>query len=147
MLSVAIYYPARIENRVVTIGLTAPSVPDIHDTPIGEIRGLLIHASVVSQILSAVEDPNRPFFWWLSQSSDTILVFFWSFAGGIIVWRWQKALWQAIAFTISIVLLYSVCWFVFTKSGWLPFIPSILALVFTPVIASIRGIDRDNFRF
>jgi CHASE2 domain-containing sensor protein len=128
--------PEWIENRVVAIGITAASVPDIHDTPIGEMRGLLIHTHVVSQILSAVEDPNRPFFWWLPQWSDTILVFFWSLAGGVVVWRWQRILWRVIGLSISIVLLYSVCWFVFTKGGWLPFIPSLLALVVTPVVVS-----------
>ncbi|MDJ0595762.1 MAG: CHASE2 domain-containing protein [Pleurocapsa sp. MO_226.B13] len=78
--------PAWVKGKVVLIGVTATSVPDFHDTPWGEIRGLYVHAHVVSQIFSAVED-NRPLLWWLPWWGDALWICFWSFAGGVIIYR------------------------------------------------------------
>ncbi|NET08288.1 MAG: CHASE2 domain-containing protein [Symploca sp. SIO2B6] len=124
------FNPAWVKDRVVLIGITAQSVPDVHDTPYGEIRGLFIHAHAVSQILSAVEE-NRPLLWWLPQWVDGIFIFFWSFTGGMIFWLWQSPLRRGLAVSIGLIFLYGVCWFVLTKGGWIPLIPSVLALVFT----------------
>ncbi|NEP02749.1 MAG: CHASE2 domain-containing protein [Symploca sp. SIO2E9] len=124
------FNPAWVKDRVILIGVTAESVPDIHDTPYGEIRGLFIHAHAVSQIISAVEE-NRPLLWWLPQWGDSILIFFWSFTGGGIVCLWQNPLPRGLAVSICLIVLYGGCWFVLTKGGWIPLIPSVLALVFT----------------
>lgn len=124
------FNPAWVKNRVVLIGVIAQSIPDIHDTPYGEIRGLFIHAHVISQILSAVEE-NRPLLWWLPQWGDGIFIFFWSFIGGVIFGLWQSLLRRGLAVGICLITLYGVCWFILTKGGWMPLIPSVLALVFT----------------
>ncbi|MDJ0651048.1 MAG: CHASE2 domain-containing protein, partial [Xenococcaceae cyanobacterium MO_188.B19] len=42
--------PSWIKDRVVIVGITAKSVPDIHDTAIGKMRGLHLHTHVVSQL-------------------------------------------------------------------------------------------------
>jgi CHASE2 domain-containing sensor protein len=121
--------PAWVQNRVVLIGVVASSVPDPHYTPYGKMRGLYIHAHVVSQILSAIEE-DRPMLWWLPQWGDTLWVLFWSFTGAVIVWRFHVPLHQGLMFCISIITLYGLCWGVLTIGGWLPLIPSALALVF-----------------
>ena len=122
--------PAWVKDRVVLIGVTAASVPDVHDTPLGEIRGLDIHAHVVSQILSTVED-NRPLFWWLPPWGDGLWILFWSLTGGVIVLVWQRPLRRGVALSSSLSVLYGICWFVLLQGGWLPLVPSVLALVFT----------------
>lgn len=119
---------AWVKNRIVLIGYAAPSVKDIHDTPQGEIRGLSIHAHAISQILSAVED-NRSQIWWLPQWGEALWIGFWSLTGGVIVWYWQRPLQRGIAIGISLVILSGSCWLVFTQGGWLPFVPSALAVV------------------
>lgn len=122
--------PAWVKGRVVLIGVTATSVPDFHDTPFGEIRGLYVHAHVVSQILSAVED-NRPLLWWLPWWGDALWLYFWSLTGGVIIWRFNSPLNQSLLTVISLMILYGSCWFLLLKGGWLPFVPSALALVVT----------------
>jgi len=124
------FNPALVKDRVVLIGVTAASIQDDHGTPYGKMRGLYIHAHAVSQILSAVED-NRPLLWWWPQWGDCLWIWFWSLAGGVIVWRLPASLDQGLAFSISVLVLYGCCWFVFTKGGWIPLIPSALTLIAT----------------
>ncbi|NES23933.1 MAG: CHASE2 domain-containing protein [Symploca sp. SIO3E6] len=123
--------PDWIKGRVVLIGITATSIKDPHGTPYGNMRGLFIHGHAVSQIISAVED-NRPLLSWLPLWGDVLWVWFWSLTGGVIVWRLQTSLHQAVVLSISIVVLYGCCWFAFSQLAvWIPLVPSALALVFT----------------
>ncbi|MDJ0591158.1 MAG: CHASE2 domain-containing protein [Pleurocapsa sp. MO_226.B13] len=119
--------PTLIKDRVILIGITASSIRDVHDTPYGEMYGVFIHAHVVSQILSAVED-NRPLFWWLPLWGDTGWVWLWSFTGGVIIWRFRKPLNRGITMGILAIALYGVCWLIFIQGGWLPLIPSVVGL-------------------
>lgn len=59
-----------IKDRIVLIGITAPSLKDVFYTPYstGQTRleitaGLLVHGQIVSQLLSTVLD-ERPLFWY-----------------------------------------------------------------------------------
>jgi CHASE2 domain-containing sensor protein len=45
--------------------------------PYGRRRGLEVHAHLVSQMLSAVQD-GRPLIWWLPQWGDALWVWAWS---------------------------------------------------------------------
>ncbi|NES19839.1 MAG: CHASE2 domain-containing protein [Symploca sp. SIO3E6] len=128
--------PAWVQDRVVLIGVTAASIQDDHGTPYGKMRGLYIHAHAVSQILSAVED-NRPLLWWWPQWGDGLWIGFWSLAGGVIVWYLPGTLPKGVAFSISVLFLYGCCWFVFTKGGWIPLVPSVLALIGTGGIVEL----------
>ncbi|MDJ0732615.1 MAG: CHASE2 domain-containing protein [Nostocaceae cyanobacterium] len=121
-----------VKGRVVLIGITAPSIPDFHDTPYGEICGSSIHAHVISQILSAVED-NRPLLWWLPQWGETLWIFAWSFTGGVIIWCWRGKLHRGIGIGTSLLILYAACWLLFTKGGWIPLLPSVLAMIATKI--------------
>jgi CHASE2 domain-containing sensor protein len=130
--------PEWVKDRVVLIGITAASIQDDHDTPYGRMRGMDVHAHMVSQILSAVED-ERPLIWWLPQWGDTLWVWVWSLTGGIVVWmvRSRQAyatrspLILLLTLTLCVTLLYGLCWAFLLQGGWLPFIPAALALVIT----------------
>jgi CHASE2 domain-containing sensor protein len=127
-----VFNPEWVKNRIVLVGITAASVPDVHDTPYGKMRGLYIHGNVISQLLSAIDpEENRPLFWYWSQFGDTIWVFFWSLAGGVAVCTWQASIYRGLAIGISGGILYGMCWFIFTKGGWIPLVPAAIALVGT----------------
>ena len=119
--------PSWVKDRVVLVGVAADSIPDRHDTPFGEIRGLYVHAHVVSQILSTVED-ERPLLWWLPQWGDTLWVLVCSFTGGVVICVFPTRLQQGIAGSITIIILSGVCWLGLTQGVWLPLIPGILGL-------------------
>ncbi|MCP2727631.1 CHASE2 domain-containing protein [Limnofasciculus baicalensis] len=120
--------PTWIKGRVVLISVTADSDKDVHNTPYGKMGGVFIHAHVVSQILSAVED-NRPLLWWLPMWVETFWVLFWSWTGGVIIWQLRSGLYRGIAVTLSLIFLYGLCWILLTKGGWIPLFTSGLALV------------------
>ncbi|MBH8561616.1 CHASE2 domain-containing protein [Nostoc sp. CENA67] len=125
------FNPALVEKRVVLIGMTATSIQDFHDTPFGRMRGLQVHAHLISQILSAVEDKNRPLLWWWPLWGDAVWIVFWSTTGGLIIWYLRASLHRGVAIAICVLVLYGLCWFTLTKGGWLPLVPSVLALVGT----------------
>ncbi|MEH1945138.1 MAG: CHASE2 domain-containing protein [Nostoc sp.] len=122
------FNPAWVKNRVVLIGVVAPSIKDPHQTPEGEMRSLYIHAHVVSQLLSTVED-HRPLLWWLPKWSETLWIFCWSLTGSIVVWRVKISLHKGLALGICSAILYGICWSIFSLGGWIPLIPGIIALV------------------
>ena len=125
--------PNWIKNRIILIGVTAKSVPDLHDTPIGEIRGLHLHAHVVSQLVSAVED-NRPLIWWLPFWGDYLWIWFWSLGSGLIIVLKQNYLYRSLATAGCVIVLSSACWLVLIQGGWLALIPGTMAIALTATI-------------
>jgi CHASE2 domain-containing sensor protein len=138
-----------VKNRVVLIGYTAPVARDYFETPDGQRAGIWVHAHMVSQILSAVLD-KRPLVWVLPQWGefqwgDTLWVFAWSITGGMLAWRLR---WRSLSFRESVLylglaggaatlVLYQVCLVILTQGGWMPLIPSALALLSTGSILVI----------
>jgi CHASE2 domain-containing sensor protein len=138
-----------VKGRVVLIGVAASSIQDYHDTPYGRRRGLEVHAHLVSQILSAVED-RRPLIWWLPQWGDALWVWGWSLTGGILIWqvrlsnvgKARSSLRLVLTLSISVAVLYGLCWVFLIQGGWLPFVPAALALVIT---SGAIAIDLSNY--
>ncbi len=119
-----------IKGRIVLVGVIAKSVPDVHDTAIGKIRGLYLHAHVISQLISTVED-NRPLIWWLPVWGDSLWIGFWSTMSGLIMWGGNSYLQRSVGISSCIIIISGVCWLVMTQGGWLAFIPGVLAIFFT----------------
>ena len=122
--------PAWIEDRIVLIGVTAATVPDFHDTSRGKMRGLHVHAHVLSQLIDSAE-AKTPLFWWLPLWGDVLWIWFWSYTGGMVVWVWQAPMKRGVVLGGSAIALYGVSWLVFTNYGWLPLVPAVLALFLT----------------
>jgi CHASE2 domain-containing sensor protein len=130
--------PEWVRGRVVLIGVTATSIQDYHDTPYGRMRGLDIHAHLVSQILSAVLD-ERPVIWQLPEWGDALWVWGWSLTGGLLilqvcwpgVYKIPLSLCLVLVLGISVGVLYGLCWVVLIQGGWLPFVPGALGLIIT----------------
>jgi CHASE2 domain-containing sensor protein len=151
-----------VKNRIVLIGYTAPVARDYFDTPYGRMAGIWVHAHMVSQILSSVSN-KRPLVWVLPQWrgfqwGDTLWVFAWSITGGLLAWRlcWRSLsvgeaapkglgkslLYLGLAGGAATLVLYQVCFVILTQGGWMPLVPSALALFSTGsvvVIYQIRG--------
>jgi CHASE2 domain-containing sensor protein len=143
-----------VKDKVVLVGYTAPVARDNFETPYGETAGIWVHAHMVSQILSAVVD-KRPLIWVLPQWGgfqwgDTLWVFAWSLTGGLLAWRLRRhRLWEGksllylgLAGGAAILVLHQICLVILTQGGWMPLVPSALALFSTGsilVIYQIRG--------
>lgn len=130
-----------LKDRIVLIGLTAPTTTnDDWKTPYSaiqppnqkQISGVFVQAQMVSQILSAVLD-RRPLLWWWSWWLEALWVSAWSLVGAITAWCIQKPLHLGLAVALEILTLFGICFAIFTQAGWVPLVPSALALLGTQV--------------
>jgi CHASE2 domain-containing sensor protein len=127
------FNPNLIKDKIVLIGVTAPSYKDYFHTPFNEdMSGVFIHGQMVSQILSAVLD-KRPLLWVLLLWVEGIWIFCWGIVGGLLAWRFrQKIVYLLPLGTVAIGVLYGCCFVLLLTQGcWLPVVPSALALITT----------------
>ncbi len=132
-----------LKNRIILIGVTASSTADYWQTPESGnapnneklIPGVFVQAHAISNILSAVLD-HRPLLWWWSGWMEALWVSAWSLLGGIIAWC-RQPLYLGLAIAIALVTLFSICFSLFTLAGWIPLVPSALALVASAVVLNM----------
>lgn len=131
-----------LKDRIVMIGLSAPTnTNDYWKTPFNsnakpkqkQIPGVFVQAQMLSQILSAVLD-RRPLLWWWSGWMEALWVWGWSLVGGMTAWYYSKPLHLGLAVVVILLTLFGLCFGVFTLAGWVPLIPSVLALLATQVV-------------
>lgn len=133
-----------VKDRIVLIGITAPSTVDYWKTPYSakalpnqkQIPGVFVQAHMVSHILSAVLD-RRPLLWWWPTWVEALWVWVWSLVGGTLAWRVRQPLGLGLAGATSLGVLFGVCFGIFTLAGWVPLVPSALALVATQLIVAL----------
>ncbi|MBP5974553.1 CHASE2 domain-containing protein [Brasilonema sp. CT11] len=133
-----------VKNHIVLIGVIASSSSDDWQTPYTvhapdeekQTPGVFLQAQMVSHILSAVLD-GRPLMWWWSQWLEVWWIWGWSLVGGIISWRILQPLHIGLAIVIALLTLFSICFGIFTQAGWIPLVPSTLALVSCAVALKI----------
>jgi CHASE2 domain-containing sensor protein len=119
-----------VKDRIVIIGVTAPSLKDYLDTPYGVSKaGVFLQAQMTSQIISAVLD-KRPLIWVLPGWGDAILIGVWSVFGAVIAWRGQRIIYLSLGLGGSIIIISASYFLLFWLIGcWLPFIPSVLVVI------------------
>jgi CHASE2 domain-containing sensor protein len=133
--------PDFVKDKIILIGVTDPTIKDNFNTPFNqEIRGLLLHTQMVSQILSAVED-KRPLLWFLPLWVDAMWILAWSFAGGILtLYLMPSPKRLGLMGTVALISLNGICLVVLLTNGCiLPLVPSLLALVATGGSMVARG--------
>jgi CHASE2 domain-containing sensor protein len=129
-----------VKNRIVLIGVTAPTTADQWKTPFSvnappnqtRIPGVFVQAQMVSQILSAVLD-RRPLLWWWPQWVEVFWVWGWALVGGMLALCIRQPLGLGLAGVVTLGMLFGICFIIFTAAGWVPFVPSALALLATEV--------------
>jgi len=137
--------PEAVRDRIVLIGVTAPSNGDFWATPYGsgpfkEVSGVFIHAHMISQMLSAVFE-DRPLIWTWSQPIEGLWLLGWAGLGSFcVIWvnGSLKALllWSAVCGLgltgLSLMLLL--------QGGWVPLIPAAIAfpLAATATLAGLQ---------
>jgi CHASE2 domain-containing sensor protein len=128
--------PDAVKDRIVLIGVTARSAKDYFFTPYSTVKrfdqqipGVVIQAQMVSQILSAVLD-RRPLLWVWPVWGEALWIWGWSLVGGLLCWRFQLLLRLGLA-SGGLFILYGLCFGLFRQGGWVPLVPSALALVST----------------
>lgn len=127
-----------VKDRIVLIGVTAPSAGDYWSTPYGaglnqKIPGVIIQAQMVSQIVSAALD-NRSLIWVWPLWSESLWIWGWSLVGGILSLNFPRQRYQVLAGSAALGTLFLICLSIFTQAGWIPLVPAALALVGTGAV-------------
>ncbi|MDJ0693409.1 CHASE2 domain-containing protein [Mastigocoleus sp. MO_188.B34] len=125
-----------IKNNIVLIGVEAESVRDTFLTPHGKLSGVIIHAHMVSQILSAVLD-GRSLLWVWSGSGELIWIWFWSLLGGVIALYNGSQLQRSIFIGNALLTQFLVCFLLLLQGGWIPIVPSVLSFLITTLFVKI----------
>jgi CHASE2 domain-containing sensor protein len=129
--------PNLVKDKIVLIGVTATSLKDYFPTPYSagqelneQMPGVIVQAQMVSQILSAVLE-NRPLLWVWPMWREALWVGCWSLVGGMLAWRFRILLHLGLGGGVALGVLYGLCFGLLLRSGWVPLVPSALALVAT----------------
>ncbi len=134
--------PNFIKNKIVLIGTSAPSLKDLFFTPYSgsekdndKMPGILLHAQMTSQIVSAALGETRLFWFW-PEWGQLLWIGFWTFAGGFLVWKTKLPLNLALGGGVLFLTLAGITVTCFLENGWLPVIaPTIgLAIAITSVL-------------
>ncbi len=126
--------PNLVKDRIVLIGIVAPSIRDAFNTPYSfrmldnqKMPGVVLHAQMASQILSAVAD-GRQLFWFWSEWEEILWCGLWTLGGGVLAWRIQHPLRLGVAGVVSLGALLGINFLLFTQF-WVPVVPPVLGLV------------------
>ena len=138
--------PAWIADRLVLIGVTAPTTADRFSTPYTQGTwphqdqpGLILQAQMVSQILSAALD-GRPLLKTWSNSMERLWIFSWALLGSLMVWRYRHPLYWILAIPITLGILTSIGLGLLIQGIWIPLVPA--AIVFVATSSSIVAYTR-----
>ncbi len=124
-----------LQDRIVLIGVTAPSTTDNWQTPYSgtvdpsqkQTPGVFIQAQMVSQLLSIVLN-ERPQLWWWPLSIEALWIGAWSLLGAILASTVRKLLSLAIAGAVAFTLLFGFSFGILAAGGWVPLVPAAIAL-------------------
>lgn len=137
--------PELIKDKIVVIGTTAPSLKDSFLTPYspGEkqnptMPGVVLHAQMLSQLLSAVLD-GRPLFSFWSEWAEVAWILSWTLVGATGAWIFRHPLALTLSGTVLLGGLLGTSWILFINATWVP--------VFTPLVGfAIAGAATTAYR-
>ena len=144
--------PQLIHDRIVIIGSIAESINEFFNTPYSNhflssptrSSGLVIHANLTSQIISAALDGRALLKVW-SDPMEWIWIFIWSFIGA--TGRWflleihlfnnnRSSRWTMIGVLIipGSFILFSISYLAFLSGWWIPFITPLTAFISSAIL-------------
>ncbi len=132
--------PQLVRDRIILIGTTAPSINDFFHTPYSRksMAGVVVHANIVSQILSAAID-GRPLMHTWYKATEAGWILGWSLIGSSMSWyllhthrRWFRN--PFLGVSIAIATLISISFFAFVYGWWIPVISPTLAVIISAIV-------------
>ncbi|MGA9382323.1 MAG: CHASE2 domain-containing protein, partial [Phormidium sp.] len=151
-----LFPPDKLRDRIVLIGHIGTSFNDLFFTPYSssfftspqQMPGVVIHANIASQIISAAGG-EYPFFRYLSLSAEILWVLFWSLIGGGTSWSLLRVtklqnhsilpqwLINIIAIFLWGIILIISSYLAFLNAWLLPVISPLAALIFSAMASII----------
>lgn len=131
--------PNLIKDRLVIIGTSARSLDrgvltpySISEDQSPRVSPLFIHAQMTSQIISAVLE-RRPLIWYFPEWLEYLWIGSWSLFGGILAWYVRRPILLLLVSGVTVTALVGICYLLIVQAGWVPVVPSAIALVFTSI--------------
>lgn len=150
--------PARLRDRIIIIGSTAPSLKDLAYIPYSTnlmgyaepVYGVELHANFVSQILSAAAG-ERPLVQVLPPWLESLWIFAWSAIGASIAWtmrsRSARGTISSLMLLFAIAMLFGAVCGNFVLGWWIPCIPPLLGLVVSSaILTNYLAQQREEFK-
>jgi adenylate cyclase len=140
-----------IRDKVVFVGVTATSVPDVFHIPDssglvgdhGTVYGVRIHAAMVNQLLGAALDGLSPLST-LSEPQETLWILMWGLLGGLIGYL-GRSTWRFLVLTISgLGLLGLIVQTAMMRGWWIPLIPPALAWLMAVALITAYLMSREK---
>ena len=138
--------PDWVKDKVVLIGTTAASGKDFFSTPYSAVSeetprmaGVLVHAEMVSQLLSAALD-GQPLVWFWSEWAEALWVAIGAVIGGVLAWYIRQPLVLVLSGTALLAGLVAIGFSLFLQQGWVPLMaPTIAATATGGMIIAYRA--------
>ena len=126
----------QLTGKIVLIGVTRPGSPDYHGTSLTpRTAGVFIHAAKANDLIRLVRDRETPIWVW-SEQQEWGWILFWASASGIVAVITQHAqahrsgLNRVMTISSVAIVLYGSCVVIFMqRSGWVPLVPTVGAIV------------------
>ncbi|NJN58721.1 MAG: CHASE2 domain-containing protein [Leptolyngbyaceae cyanobacterium SL_5_9] len=135
--------PDWVRDKIVLIGTTAPSGKDLFSTPYSAVRqtdyrmpGVIVHAQMVSQILSAALEGQQPFWYW-PDWLEMVWVAGWAIAGGCVAWMIRHPVGLGASTVVLLIGLSGSTLLIFILGGWVPVVAPALALLSVTSVVTI----------
>lgn len=136
--------PEDVRDRIILIGVTAPSSKDVQITPYGEkIPGVFIQAQMVSQLISAVKDDRALIEVW-PWPVELLWIWGWALLGGMLGWRCRDLLRLIGLGSTALGILVSLCFYGLMQSRWIPLVPAAFGFVFTSSGVALIVASKDD---
>jgi CHASE2 domain-containing sensor protein/predicted Ser/Thr protein kinase len=127
--------PKLLKDRIVLIGSTASSLKDEFLTPYSAgkaedatMPGVVVHAQIVSQILSAVLD-KQPLWWFIPDWLEGIWIGSWCVTGSLLAWYLRHPVRLLVAAGGATILLVGGFAIAFAHAGWIPLVSPFVGLI------------------
>lgn len=124
-----------LQDKVVIVGMNAPSVSDERVTPIRrDHRGIELQAMTVNQLIRHALDGDKPIQSW-SDSMEVVWILLWTLAGGAIAF-WIRSPWLFASIIVACLIgLTGIAWWSFNSGWWIPLVTPAMGFIPAAVLA------------
>ncbi|WP_019509259.1 CHASE2 domain-containing protein [Pleurocapsa sp. PCC 7319] len=131
-----------VQDKIVFLGVVGHN-HDLHLTPLSKgkhtesLPGVVIHAQMTSQIISAVLGEQK-LLWWFSDKVELIWVALWSAVGSIIIILLRRSIIKiAVSIYLALTVLLGCCWLLFLNGGWIIAIAPAWGLLISAALTAV----------
>lgn len=140
------FSPEWVQDKIVLIGMTAPSGKDLFYTPFSageqvshQIPGVVVHAQMVSQLLDAATGARSPFWFW-AEWQEWLWIWGWATVGGAVAWAVRHPIALGLSSVGLLGLIAGAGFGLFLQQGWIPTVaPAIASMMALGTVVAYRA--------